>query len=455
MATSSLTPFKLNVSGLLIYLFFIAASVSIFFLICTYGEELLPPPSVGSVARSVGSGHTLLHVLVALVAIVIVGHIFSVVLKRLAQPPVIGEVIAGIALGPTLLGPTLSAQILTPDAAPYLGILAQIGVMLYLFGVGLDLDLAPLRRHTKTVIAVSHVSMALPFLLGAGLALLLYPRLSSGGVSFTAFALFIGLSLSVTAFPVLARILTDRGLIRTELGSLALSCAAVGDVAAWCLLAVVVGVVQSDGGRAISILGGAAFYLIVMFAAVRPFLSKLAFLRTGSGGAGVLALGAMLISSLTTEFIGIHALFGAFLLGAIMPREEKLRMQIEKLAPLVQGVLLPAFFAYTGMRTQIGLISGNQAWLLCCLIIGTATLGKFAGSYVAARITGMRSHQAAALGALMNTRGLMELVVLNVGLDLGLISPILFAMMVIMALVATLAAAPILDLLGIREEAGV
>lgn len=428
-----------------------ALTVCAFLLICSYGETLSAPAAPATSAPPRMPGSALLHVLVALTAIVAAGRLCAALCARLGQPPVIGEVLAGIALGPTFLG-AASAHVLAPDAAPYLGVLAQVGVMLYLFGVGLELDLQPLLGRARTIVAVSHVSIMLPFLLGAALALALYPRLSHAGVPFTAFALFSGLALSVTAFPVLARILTDRGLARTELGLIALSCAAVDDVTAWCLLALVVGVVQAGGGQAggghgLSVVGGAVFYLIVMFVVVRPLLARVPAWRSEREGGVVLALGAMLLSSLTTEFIGIHALFGAFLLGAVMPRGGALRAQVQRMSPLVLGLLLPAFFAYTGMRTQIGLVSGAEQWLLCGAIVLVAVAGKFGGSYAAARLTGMKPRESAALGALMNTRGLMELIVLNVGLDLGVISPTLFAMMVLMALATTLMTGPALKLL--------
>jgi Kef-type K+ transport system membrane component KefB len=289
-----------------------------------------------------------------------------------------------------------------------------------------------------------------PFVLGAALSLWLYPLLSHREVPFTSFALFMGVAMSITAFPVLARILTDRQLHKTELGIIALSCAAVGDVTAWCLLALVIGVAQAQVGNAILVAIGAAIFIFMMFVVVRPMMVRLTQKLDDTPGplpamaiTGTFVL--ILLSSLATEAIGIHAVFGAFLLGAIIPHDSRLASAFTaKLEDLVTVLFLPAFFAFTGMRTQIGLVNGWENWLICGAIILIATLGKFGGSLIAARLTGHDWRESSALGVLMNTRGLMELIVLNIGLDLGIISPTLFTMMVIMALVTTMAAGPIL-----------
>jgi Kef-type K+ transport system membrane component KefB len=375
-------------------------------------------------------------------------------MARIGQPPVIGEVVAGILLGPSLLGwlwPGATAFLLPPSVAPHLGVVAQLGVILYMFLVGLDLNAGLIREKAHTTVLVSHVSIVVPFVLGAGLALVLYPKLSTSNVPFTSFALFLGVAMSITAFPVLARILTDRGMSKTPLGMIALTCAATDDATAWCLLAFVVGVARSEVGGALLVMGLTLGYLILMLLVVRPAVRWLLARTRGehvSQGAIALTLGGLLLSSLATEAIGIHALFGAFLFGAIIPHDSPLaRTLTRKLHDLVTILLLPAFFAFTGMRTQIGLVAGWENWLLCGLIILVATLGKFGGSLAAARFTGMGWRDSAALGILMNTRGLMELIVLNIGYDLGVISPTLFAMMVLMALVTTFATTPILQLL--------
>jgi Kef-type K+ transport system membrane component KefB len=318
-----------------------------------------------------------------------------------------------------------------------------------MFLVGLDLNTDRLKERTRSAVAVSNASILFPFLLGSLLALQQYPRLSSSHVAFSAFALFLGVSMSVTAFPVLARILTDRKIHRSRMGSMALICAAFNDVTAWCMLAFVVGVVHSRlGGAALTALLTLA-YIAGMFLVVRPLLHRIALKYKGNGGLSqqmmAMIFGCLLLSCLATEYIGIHALFGAFLLGAVIPHDSWVARTItDRLNDFVVVMLLPAFFALTGLRTQIGLIGGAQ-WLTCGLIILVAFAGKFGGASIAARLTGLSWKDSAALGILMNTRGLMELIVLNVGLDLKVISPTLFAMLVIMAVVTTLATSPILD----------
>jgi Kef-type K+ transport system membrane component KefB len=331
-------------------------------------------------------------------------------------------------------------------------VVAQVGVILFMFLVGLELDTRLLKERSHSTLAISHASIVLPFLLGSGLALVLYPLLSTQQVGFTNFALFMGVSMSVTAFPVLARILTDRGMQRSKLGVVALACAAVDDATAWCLLAIVVGIVRARASDSLLTLALTLVYVTTMLAAVRPIVRRLVHRQELVGklsrSATATVFIGLLLSALATEAIGIHALFGAFVLGAIIPHESRLAQEIiRKLEDLVIVLLLPAFFAFTGMRTQIGLLEGATDWLFCGVIILVACLGKFGGSAIAARLSGLGWHESAALGVLMNTRGLMELIVLNLGLDLGVISPRLFAMLVIMAVVTTLMTTPALQLL--------
>jgi Kef-type K+ transport system membrane component KefB len=342
--------------------------------------------------------------------------------------------------------------------APYLGVVAQLGVILYMFLVGLELNGDTLRGRAHATVVVAHASIVCPFVVGSALALYLYPRLSSSDVPFTSFALFMGVAMSITAFPVLARILTDRGMTRTDLGVLALTCAAVNDVTAWCLLALVVGVAQAKVSGAVLILLGALAYLGFMFLAFRPLAARLVARYDGRrlprGVVAAVFLG-LLLSALATEAIGIHALFGAFLFGAVIPHDSTVAREFtKKLEDVVTVLLLPAFFAFTGMRTQIGLISGGENWLLCGLIVLGATAGKLGGTFGAARLAGLDRRTSASLGVLMNTRGLMELIVLNIGLDLRVISPTLFAMMVLMALATTLATTPVVKVLTPRPALG-
>jgi Kef-type K+ transport system membrane component KefB len=438
----------------------IAATAAAFAWIRARGGELAAPPPAGPVRFGAVAGipqvAILLHVLLALVAVIVTARLLGALFQVLRQPPVIGEVIAGIVLGPSLLGrvaPGLHAALLPAAIAPHLNLLAQVGVILFLFLVGLELDTDALRRGTHTTIAISHASIVVPFLLGSGLALALYPLLSSRDVPFTVFALFLGVSMSVTAFPVLARILTDRGLQATPLGRVALTCAAVDDVTAWCLLALVVGVVQARVGSALATVGMTVAYIAFVILGVRPLVVRLAAHVDRAGrltqGATAVLLVALLLSALATEWIGIHALFGAFLLGAIVPHTSRIARELTaRLEDLVIVLFLPAFFAFTGMRTEIGLVRGAGQWLLCGAIVLVACLGKFGGTLAAARFTGLPWREAAALGVLMNTRGLMELVVLNLGLDLRVLSPTLFTMLVLMAVATTVMTAPVLHALG-------
>jgi Kef-type K+ transport system membrane component KefB len=362
---------------------------------------------------------------------------------------------AGILIGPSLLGriaPEFSQFLLPPAIAPQLGIIAQIGVVLFMFLVGLELDTSGLRKRPQAAIGISQASIAVPFVLGALLALYVYPRFSTSDVPFFVFALFMGISMSVTAFPVLARILTDRKLNKTRLGVVALTCAAINDVTAWCLLALVVSVAKSTPGDALTTTLFTILFVAVMCFVGRPLIRRWVYKRNRDEHISQLTLGLVFIgflaSALTTEAIGIHALFGAFVFGALIPHDSPLARDLTlRLNDAVVVLFLPVFFAFTGMRMQIGLVSGTEAWFVCGLIVLVATLGKFGGSYVAARVSGLPPRESATIGILMNTRGLMELVVLNLGLDLGVISPVLFAMLVLMALITTFATSPVLHLL--------
>ena len=451
-------------SGLLVvgYILLIVVAIGLFAVIRQTGQGLSAPEAANATAvPAATAGHSIdvvLHVLITLAVIVTLGNLLAVVFRKLGQPAVIGEVIAGILLGPSYLGlisPT-SMNWLIPDAVAdpnrlvigSLKTISQLGVILYMFIVGLELNMRKVGNHAKAAIAISHFSIVIPFISGAGLALWLYPLLSSSNVPFTSFALFLGVAMSITAFPVLARILTDRRLDKTDLGVVALSCAATDDVTAWCLLALVVGVAKAQIGGAMMVAVYAGIYIAVMFFVLRPLAQKWvewAQPRNKDLQAIPFLFVAVLCSALATEAIGIHAVFGAFLLGAIIPCESRIAQELcRKLQDVVTILLLPAFFAVTGLNTRIGLISGFDNWLICLAIIGVATFGKFGGTVLASRLAGMDWRMSGALGILMNTRGLMELIVLNIGLSMGVISPKLFAMMVIMAIVTTVATSPIL-----------
>lgn len=441
-----------------IYAGLLAAAIAAFLLIRSYGETLNAPSPESGVAFAVGSatgkGHALFHVLLTLAAVIALGRLLGKALAFIGQPPVIGEVVAGIALGPSLLGriaPDAMTFLLPADGASHLGIVAQLGAILYMFIVGLELNTGQLRSIARSVFAVSYLSMILPFVGGAALALWLYPVVSNSGVPFTSFALFVGVAMAITAFPVLARILTDRGLATTALGITALGAAAIGDVTAWCLLAFVVGVAKAEVGSALLVIALAALFVVAMLTVVRPlvaiYLRRVGDAPPSRGTIAVVIIG-VLLAALATEGIGIHAVFGAFLMGALIPHDSRLARDVgRKLTDVVTVLLLPAFFAFTGLRTQIGLVSTGAEWAMCAVIVVVATVGKFGGALLASRITSHSWRESAAVGALMNTRGLMELIVLNIGLDLGVISPSLFAMMVVMALVTTMMTAPVLHFL--------
>jgi Kef-type K+ transport system membrane component KefB len=439
------------------------AMAAIFWWICREGSGLqAPEPGIGvpHVARYTAGndrGDLLPHLLLGMLIILLAARLVGWAFARLRQAPVMGEVVAGILLGPSALGwiwPEGEAQLFPAALQPYLAAIAQVGIVLYMFLVGLELNPALLRGRARATVAVSHASIVVPFLLGSSLALVLYPRLSSSDVPFVSFALFSGVALSVTAFPVLARILSDRKLHTTRLGAIALACAAADDVTAWCMLAFVVGVTQAAVQRAVLTVVLAMLYLAVMLLICRPLVHRLVarlsheqVTRTVMAAVCI----ALLASALITELIGIHALFGAFLLGAIVPPESPLARAIAgRLEDLVAVLLLPAFFAMTGLRTEIGLVSGASAWLMVGLIILVASVGKFGGAYVAGRLTGLEAREAGLLGIMMNTRGLMELIVLHIGLDLRILSPTLFSMFVLMALATTLMTTPLIDALTPR-----
>ena len=441
----------------------IGGVILLYLWIRSYGETLGAPLASGTAifgsAASRANAGDLLHVLLALVVVIATARAMGSIFRSVGQPQVIGEILAGIVLGPSLLGrlaPGAEGYLFPATVGPALNIIAQVGVILYMFLVGLELDPALLRKRGHTTVAISHASIVAPFLLGAAIALYLYPKLSTGDVPFTCFSLFLGVSMSVTAFPVLARILTDRRIHKTRMGAIALTCAAVDDVTAWCMLAFVVSVARAQAAGAVATIAMALGFIALMIVVVRPAMVRLSLVYGNRGRLtqGVMAaiFVALLVSASATELIGIHAVFGAFALGAVIPHDSGMARELtDRLEDIVIVLLLPAFFAYTGLRTQIGLVSGYEQWMMCALIVVVASAGKFGGSVVAARITGLNWRDSSALGVLMNTRGLMELIVLNIGLEMNVISPTLFAMLVIMALVTTFATTPILHLITRHE----
>lgn len=381
--------------------------------------------------------------------------------EKLHQPRVVGEMLAGILLGPSLLGwlaPSAFASLFPPGGLAPLYFLSQIGLLLFMFQVGVGLDLHEVRKLGRAVVFTSNVSVLVPLVAGSTLAIYLYPHLSSANVPLPVFALFMGTAMSITAFPVLARILEERNLLLSPIGMVAVSCAAVDDITAWCLLAGLIAWVRRGTGTSPWLtLAGLSAYLIVMIWVVRPLLARWAALKQGnSRDVLAFALLFLFLSAWTTERIGIHALFGAFLAGVILPKNESFSRNLAShLGTITSVLLLPLFFATTGLRTSVQLLRGGTLWFYCALIVVVAILGKLLGCAAAGRAGGMSWGDALSVGVLMNTRGLIELVILNVGLDLGVISPTLFSMMVIMALVTTFMTTPALGLLSRKVKASV
>ncbi|MGG9963833.1 cation:proton antiporter [Ferruginibacter sp. SUN106] len=401
--------------------------------------------------------HPLALLLAQIITIILVARLFGWICKKIGQPSVIGEIVAGIVLGPSLAGlyfPAFSAFLFPAQSLGNLQFLSQIGLILFMFVVGMELDLKVLKNKAHEAVVISHASIIFPFALGIGLAYFIYPHFAPQGINFASFALFTGISLSITAFPVLARIIQERGIHKTRLGTIVITCAAADDITAWCILATVIAIVKAGSFvSALYTIALAGAYVMLMIYIVRPFLKRVGDLYVSkehlSKGVIALIFLTLIISAYTTEVIGIHALFGAFMAGAIMPTDAKFRnMFVEKVEDIALVMLLPLFFVFTGLRTQIGLLNDVYLWKVTGLIILAAVTGKFIGSAVAAKVVGQSWKNSLVIGALMNTRGLMELVVLNIGYDLGVLKPELFAMMVIMALVTTFMTGPALDLIG-------
>ncbi len=400
--------------------------------------------------------HPLAILLLQIITIIIVARFFGWIFRKIGQPSVIGEIIAGIFLGPSVVGmyfPEYSGMLFPVESLGNLQFLSQIGLILFMFVVGMELDLKVLKNRANEAIVISHASIVIPFTLGIGLAYFVYYRFAPVGVPFLSFALFMGIAMSITAFPVLARIVQERGIHKTKLGAIVITCAAADDITAWCILAAVIAIVKAGSFESsIYIISLALLYVLLMLFVVKPFLKKIGDLfatrENLSKPVVAIFLVTLIISSYITEIIGIHALFGAFMTGAIMPDITKIRkIIIEKIEDVALILLLPLFFVFTGLRTEIGLINDSYLWQITGLIILVAVVGKFFGSALAAKFVGQNWRDSLTIGALMNTRGLMELIVLNIGLDLKVLTPEVFTMMVIMALVTTFMTGPAIDII--------
>jgi Kef-type K+ transport system membrane component KefB len=475
-------PHRLLIHGLIWALCWAGIGVSL-----RYGRHLTPPAATAPAAPSIGPealkadgpaglgamhwravvrhpgaslGRLILQIAVVLVATGVLGALF----RKIGLPAVVGEVMAGILLGPSLFGwlwPGGFAFLFTGTTLDLLRLLSQVGVAVYLFAIGMDLEADAFREGARSAFVVSQTGIAVPFLFGVVLALGLFAPYAGAGASFPAFALLMGIALSITAFPVLARIVEDRGLSKTPLGVAALNCAAFGDAGAWAILAFVVAFARAQPmATTVVETGLLAAFVALMLVTVRrrlPRWLKARYLAENRLPPAVTARVLLFLaaSALVTELLGIHALFGAFLAGAILPRNEAFRHLARRLERVSRTVLLPLFFAFSGLRTYVGALDGIQPWLVCLAIIVVATLGKFGSTMAAARLEGMGWRDAMSFGALMNTRGLMELIALNIGYDLGILSPSIFVMLVLMALVTTFMTGPLLDLIEHRYDPGI
>lgn len=407
-------------------------------------------------------GHTIASALIAIAVIMLVARVFGSLAVRLKQPRVMGEVVAGITLGPTILGllaPGVQAALFPTDILPSLGIIANVGLVFYMFLVGLEIDSEQLKGRIGQAAAISNTSVALPMMLGIAVALPIY-EVVGPEKDFLAFALFMGVAMSITAFPVLARILVERRMLKRPVGALALACAAIDDVTAWFLIALATAIATQGGaGEVLTTIALAIAFCIFMGVLVRPLLGRVSTAYDEAGrvpGAWIAAIFAgVLISAYITEEIGIAVIFGAFIMGMIMPRNAGLTEDVtNRIEDFVVIVLLPVFFAYTGLRTNIGLLDRPILWLITGVLILVAIVGKLFGAAIAARLTGFDWRASFVIGTLMNTRGLTELIVLNLALEKGVITDALFAALVIMALVTTFMAGPMLSFLDPKNTYG-
>lgn len=401
--------------------------------------------------------HPLAILLAQIVTIIFTARLFGWICKKIGQPTVIGEITAGIVLGPSLIGmyfPEFSATLFPAESMGNLQFLSQIGLILFMFVIGMELDLNVLKNKAKDAVVISHASIVFPFALGMGLAYFIYESFAPEGVPFLSFSLFLGIAMSITAFPVLARIVQERGMYKTRLGTIVITCAAADDITAWCLLAAVIAIVKAGSFvSSLYVIGMAVAYVLLMIKVIRPFLKRVGDLHSSKENLSkpIVAIFfiTLILSAYVTEVIGIHALFGAFMAGAIMPENAKFKnIFIEKVEDVSLVLLLPLFFVFTGLRTEIGLLNDPYLWKVTGLIILVAVAGKFVGGALSAKFVDHNWMDSLTIGALMNTRGLMELIVLNIGYDLGVLTPQIFAMAVIMALVTTFMTGPALNFIN-------
>lgn len=395
--------------------------------------------------------------LLQIISILLISRLLGFLFGKIGQPTVIGEIIAGIILGPSLFGyfyPEAFQFLFAPASLDNLYFLSQVGLILFMFTIGMDLNLSELKEKMGVTYVISHASIVIPYFFGMLLAYFVYEDFAPQNTTFLSFSLFIGISMSITAFPVLARIVQEKGLTKTHLGIISIASAAINDVTAWCILAAAIAIAKT--GNFVSSLytiGLSIVYVMVMLLVVKPFLKKIGEIYSNSEvlNKGIVAflLLLLIVSSYITEVIGIHALFGAFLAGVIMPPITNFRkIIIDKVEDVSVTLLLPLFFVFTGLRTEIGLLNTPYLWTVCVIFILVAISGKFVGGAFTAKILGETWKDSLSIGILMNTRGLMELIVLNIGYEMGIFPPSIFVMLVIMALVTTFMTTPVLSLIN-------
>lgn len=445
----------------LAYLALIGLPVTVAFgLLWLYRPSTVPAVLAAKLGPPPLLSPNLVLMLVQLAVILFLSRMLGRLARTLGQPQVVGEMAAGILLGPTLFGglaPAWAGMLFPAPTLGFLQAISQVGLVLFMFLVGLELDMGLVRAERRTALHAALGSLLLPFAAGVALAVVFYAGFAPPGVGFVGFALFLGVAMSATAFPVLARILKEGGLIRSRLGAAALSCAAVIDVVVWLALALVVATINAHGdGRVLAYtLVGTLAYIAAMFGLVRPVLRHLLARRAATLSHDWLALLLLLVlcSAIATEALGIHALFGAFLAGAVVPRDGgRAEDLIERLEDLVLVLFVPLFFVFTGLRTDLSALAGIDAALAGLALLVTAALAKLVGTWLGARLGGMPTREAWSLGVLMNTRGLVELVILNIGLDIGVISRPLYTLCVLMAVVTTCMTSPLLRRLVRQQE---
>ena len=458
---------KRNSSNYWIYLGMISVFGLLIYLALCSGERFDHHPGTGIMPTSAGAfelftniisdnmTNSLTILLLQIIVILLTVRVFSYLFKYIGQPGVMGEIVAGIVLGPSLLGyffPEFSANLFPPESLDNLNLLSQIGLVLFMFVIGLELDFSVLKNKLNETLVISHAGIVVPFFLGVVAAIWVYEDYASGQTAFLPFALFIGICMSITAFPVLARIVQERNMTKTSVGMLSIASAANDDVTAWCLLAIVIALAKAGTFvSALYTIGLTLIYIVFMFLVMRPFLRKIGETYAYSEVINKTFVGfiflILVLSSAITEIIGIHALFGAFIAGVVMPTNIGFRkVMMEKVEDVSLVFFLPLFFAFSGLHTEIGLINTPELWGVCLLFIVVAIAGKFGGCTLAARAVGENWQDSLIVGTLMNTRGLMQLVALNIGFEMGILTSEMFVVLLLMSLLTTFMATPMLSL---------